>query len=263
MINYIFVVSILAFVFLLQLFSVIMGRHFGLWKIAHDTKHRLHIITVTEGAVFALLGLLIAFSFTGAYERFENREISIIDEVNAIHTLSMRIELLDKSTQNGLQRALKEYVDSRVAIYKHLTDIKSDNKEIEYSIQRAKEFWELGLVALKITNNLAATQLFVPALNNLFEIAHTRLAITKIHPPAAVFVLLIGLAMLSSFLAGYSTASKTSYNFLYLLSYIAITTFTIYIIIDLEFPRLGMIRLDRFDNMLVEVSTEIDKKISS
>ncbi|MBN2679958.1 MAG: hypothetical protein JXR24_06985 [Acidithiobacillaceae bacterium] len=37
-----------------------------------------------NGAVFGLLGLLLAFSFSGAAERFEHRRALITEEANAI-----------------------------------------------------------------------------------------------------------------------------------------------------------------------------------
>jgi hypothetical protein len=76
------------------------------------------------------------------------------------------------------------------------------------------------------------------------------------HAPAMVFILLIGLAMLSAFLAGYSTAKKEISHSLYVIAYVAITAFTLYVIINMEFPRVGLIRLDTFDNVLVQVKNQ-------
>ena len=46
-----------------------------------------------EGAVFALFGLLVAFSFSGAAERFDVRRQLIVEEANAIGTAYLRIDL--------------------------------------------------------------------------------------------------------------------------------------------------------------------------
>jgi len=52
-----------------------------------------------EGAVFALLGLLIAFTFSGAAARFEDRRALIIEETNDIGTAYLRLDLLPASAQ--------------------------------------------------------------------------------------------------------------------------------------------------------------------
>lgn len=62
--------------------------------------------------------------------------------------------------------------------------------------------------------------------------------------------ILVGLAILSSFLAGYSTAKSKVSHTIYTLSYVAITAFTIYVIIELEFRRIGVIRLEHFEQLL-------------
>ena len=52
-----------------------------------------------EAAVFGLLGLLIAFTFSGAASRFEDRRHLITEEANAIGTAYLRIDLLPGDAQ--------------------------------------------------------------------------------------------------------------------------------------------------------------------
>ncbi len=51
-------------------------------------------IGVIDGFVFALVGLLIAFTFSGAASRFEKRRDLIVTEANAIGTAWLRLDLL-------------------------------------------------------------------------------------------------------------------------------------------------------------------------
>jgi hypothetical protein len=46
-----------------------------------------------EGAVFGLLGLLIAFTFSGAASRFDDRRALIVEEANDIGTAWLRVAL--------------------------------------------------------------------------------------------------------------------------------------------------------------------------
>ena len=50
-----------------------------------------------EGAVFGLMGLLIAFTFSGAASRFEARRQLILQETNAIGTAYLSLYLLPGS----------------------------------------------------------------------------------------------------------------------------------------------------------------------
>jgi hypothetical protein len=52
-----------------------------------------------EAAVFGLLALLIAFTFSGAASRFDARRHLVVEEANAIGTAYLRVDLLPPAVQ--------------------------------------------------------------------------------------------------------------------------------------------------------------------
>lgn len=68
-----------------------------------------------------------------------------------------------------------------------------------------------------------------------------------------MFVLLFGLALGSSLVAGYEMSGSTRRNWTHMIMLAAMTAFTVYIILDLEYPRAGMIRVDAADQVLIEL----------
>jgi len=240
--------------------SVAAGRSYGKSQLKKLGENQLEIIIVAEGAVFTLLALLIAFSFSGAYQRFEDRKLHTMDEANVINTAYKRIDLVAPATQPALRAAFREYLDAQIAAYKSTTRFRLFHQQLEKSAAIEEQIWKLAVAACKTTNDPsgAVTQLFLPAVNNMFDIEVSGMEISRIHPPVAIFFLLIGLAALSGFLAGYSTAEARSKNPLHILCYIIITAFTIYITIDLEFPRVGLIRVDAFDQILVNLRNHMN-----
>jgi len=80
-----------------------------------------------------------------------------------------------------------------------------------------------------------------------------RVAATQIHPPAIIYAMLVALALASALLAGYQTAGEKGYDWIHKIGFAGIVAFTIYVIIDIEYPRLGWIRLDAIDQLLVNV----------
>jgi hypothetical protein len=257
MMNFLLALGVYVFLFILLFFSVKVGYRFGVLKNINHTPKNPGIVKVAEGTVFALLGLLIAFTFSGAYDRFETRKIKIIDEINAITAAYHRIDLLKPATQPNMRVLIKQYVDERIATYEHLAEFRGFDLEMNKLKKMQNNLWQNAIVATTITNSEPATLLLLPALNNMFEIANTRILITRVHPPVQIFMLLIGLAALSSFLAGYNMAKTKMYSLVYTLCFVAITSFTLYVIIDLEFPRIGMIRVDAFDQFLVETRAQL------
>src|SRR5580765_7773073 len=72
--------------FLGMLILLEVGRRIGARRLAEDPEGAEAGVGTVEGAVFALLGLLIAFTFSGAASRFDTRRQLIIEETNDIGT---------------------------------------------------------------------------------------------------------------------------------------------------------------------------------
>jgi hypothetical protein len=93
--------------------------------------------------------------------------------------------------------------------------------------------------------------LLLPALNSMFDIAATRTAAAWRHPPPVVYVLLVVLALASALLAGYAMAGARSRSLLHMTMFALIMAASIYVILDLEYPRAGFIRIDDADRPLI------------
>ena len=85
--------------FVSMLLCLETGRWIGLLGIEQSRDGAGPGFGALEGAVFGLLGLLVAFTFSGAATRFEMRAQLIVDEANAIGTAYLRIDLLPAAAQ--------------------------------------------------------------------------------------------------------------------------------------------------------------------
>jgi hypothetical protein len=237
-----------------------MGRRIGEWWIAKDPDAAREGVGALEGAVFGLLGLLIAFTFSGAGARFDVRRQLIVDETNAIGTAYLRLDMLAGAAQPPLREDFRRYVDSRLAIYRKLPDIAAAKEELTKSANLQAEIWRQAVVAVRAEGvPPAAAMLLLPALNEMFDITTTRTMATLMHPPAIVFVMLFGLALLASLLAGYDMAGGRTRRWLHMFGFALIMALSVYVILDLEFPRLGLIRVDAFDQALVDLRASMNR----
>jgi hypothetical protein len=78
---------------------------------------------VVNGAVFGLLGLLVAFTFSGAANRFDTRRQLVVEETHAIGTAYLRLDVLPATAQPALRARIREYLDSRLAAYRAMPDL--------------------------------------------------------------------------------------------------------------------------------------------
>jgi hypothetical protein len=93
--------------------------------------------------------------------------------------------------------------------------------------------------------------LSLPALNSLFEIASVRAGAAEKHPPQIIYFMLFGLGLGCSLLAGFGMAASASRSWMHMVLFAGTLAVALYIVTDMEYPRLGFIRIDGFDHFLV------------
>lgn len=233
-----------------------LGSHVASMRASRTPDGAWEGTAVVDSAVFGLLALLIAFSFSGAMSRLEIRRNLVVEEANAIGTAYQRLDLLPKESQPALRATFRRYLDSRLETYRLLPDDEAALSEFKNSKRLQDEIWNQTLLAARDVQ--PATMLLIPALNEMFDITATRtINAIYMHPPGIVFAMLFGVALLGAALVGYEMAKGKGRIWLHLSVFAAATSFAIYVILDAEYPRLGLIRVDAIDQALVDLGAAI------
>ena len=209
-------------------------------------------IGVVDGAVFALLGLLIAFTFSGAASRWDTRRHLVVEEANAIGTAYLRLDVLPPDAQPAIREKFRQYVDARLAAYRSLPDLSAAKAELARAATLQAEIWGQAVAACRSEGSQPARMLVLPALNEMIDITTSRTVAAQTHPPSVIYAVLIALMLTGSLLAGNAMA-KGRRNWVHMVGFAAAMALALYVILDLEFPRLGFIRLDAYDQVLVDV----------
>lgn len=174
--------------FALLLFSGMLilletGRRVGIKHLSKESEGERGSLSTIEGAIFALFGLVMAFGFSGAASRFNEKRMLIADEVNTIETAYLRLQLVAQPAQPDLQELFRRYVDSRLQTYRELPNMQSAEKEMAKSKELQEEIWKDAVAATVLpTSHPDAGKLLLPALNNMIDIATTRTMALQIHP---------------------------------------------------------------------------------
>lgn len=210
-----------------------------------------------ETAVFGLLGLLLAFTFGGAMSRQEVRRALIVEEVNAIGTAYLRLDLLPAAEQPGMRQLFRQYLDARLSGYEKLLQRNVANQEFARAAAMQQQIWSRAVIAGENDSTHNIPRILLPALNNMIDVTTSRAIALDTHLPALIFLLLICVALLSALLAGHVMAKRKHRSALHMILYAAIISVTIYAVLDLDEPRSGLIRLDRADQALIELRDSI------
>src|SRR6185436_2662580 len=116
-------VALVSFLFLAMFGLIAMGRRMGAGR-------KVESLGAVEGAVFGLMGLLIAFTFASAAVRFETRRNLIVEEANDIGTAYLRVDLLPAEVQPALREAFRRYVDVRLEVYRKIPNLTAAQAEL-------------------------------------------------------------------------------------------------------------------------------------
>ena len=210
-----------------------------------------------EAAVFALLGLLLGFSFAGGTSRLDTKRQLIIDEANAIGTAYLRLDTLAANDQPAMRQLFREYLDSRLQVYQKLPDLRAAEQELAHAAQIQERIWSQAVTASRADSTQTAARLLLPALNEMIDVTTSRTVALYTHLPPLILALLISVALFSGLLAGYAMAQRRSRSWIHMLVYALVVAITIYAVLDLDHPRSGLIRLDAADDALVKLRDSI------
>jgi len=230
------------------------GRRFGVRRRVKESEGERSGLSTVEGAVFALFGLMVAFTFSGAASRFNEKRMLIAEEVNCIETAYLRLQLLPHQVQPALQGLFRRYVDSRLETYRRLPNMAAAEMEMAESKKIQEEVWTEAVAGTRLPDSHPSSGLLLlPALNNMIDISTTRTMALQSHPPRIIYALLFGLGLICSVLAGFRMSSGQHRSWVHILGFAVLTVIIIYVMLDVEYPRAGLIRLESADQLMLNL----------
>lgn len=188
-------------------------------------------------ANLALLGLLIAFTFSLAVSRYDSRRDAVIQEANTISTAWLRAGLIDGPEGQALRDAIRSYTDIRLRLSEA-----DDRRQVERDTASAQALiWQRLRAALPHAQPPVAVTT-ITAMTEMFDAAATRKAERQARIPGRVLDVLSLYAIMSAGIVGYVLGRKGDRlhmivsSILFLLLTLAMT-----LILDLDRPYSGSI----------------------
>ena len=131
-------------------------------------------------------------------------------------------------------------------------------QKLAKGVELQNQIWQKTLLAARAADVPAhAMMLLVPALNQMIDITTTRWMVTQNHPPLVVFLLLAFLSLMGALLIGYEMSENPHRSWLHCVAYACIMSLCIYVIVDLELPRLGLFTITDADQVLLDLQASM------
>jgi hypothetical protein len=206
-----------------------------------------------EGAIFGLFGLLLAFTFSGAVSRYDNHRLLLTEEVNDIGTAYLRLDLVPAQMQPELRQLFRDYTNSRLGLF----DAVGDEITPE-TLRLQRTIWQRAVSAATSQGAAPdAARLLLPAIGDMIDITSRRQNAFNMHPPAVVYWLLFAFSGGSALMAGYSM-KPGGRDWVYSVALALAVTLTVYTILDVEYPRVGLIHLRDRDRAVISLRDSME-----
>src|SRR5262249_103907 len=144
--------------------------------------------STVEASIFALMGLLVGFTFYGAGARFDVRRNLAAQEANAIGTAYLRLDLLPPEAQPALREDFRDYLRSRLSVFQKIPDVRAVTEQLERTSALQKKIWEKAVESTK-SSGPAEKALVLTSLNEMIDITTVVKVSLITHPPPAVFAM--------------------------------------------------------------------------
>ncbi len=222
-----------------------LGFRFGRRTQATASEPVRSEISTIQGALLGLLALILGFTFAMAMTRYEARKQLVLDESNAIGTTFLRAQILPQPPRQEISNLLKEYVGVRLAFYDAADDSRKLSRANEATERLQRELWTRAAALGEKDPRAVTTGLFLQSLNEVIDLHAKRITALENHVPEIILVLLYFVALMAMGLIGYGCGLGGKRNFWVTLVASTLIAAVILVIIDLDRPRRGLIRVSQ------------------
>ena len=222
-----------------------LGVRRGRRKKAFKTEAITHANAVLA-SMLGLLALLLAFTFSAALQRFDDRSRTVVAEANVIGTAYLRALLLPAGMRDEVRVLLRQYLEVRIREGRiDFADAAEQDAQLAEAAGIEAQLWNLALEAAAKDSGLVTTGLFIQSLNELIDASTTRKAALDRHVPEAVLFLLFATVVLTTATLGYASGIAGHRVTLAAFILVMLIGVVVYLIIDLDRPRRGTIQVSQ------------------
>jgi hypothetical protein len=230
---------------LLLLGAAEIGVLLARWPRSRHSGNPDRFLYTLATPLLGLLALMLGFSFGLSLSSHEARIMEVVDEANAIETAALRGRMLQEPYASEVKDLLKQYTILRIAHNVEIINSPAMIMAVDNSLHVREKLWRVTMTAEAANPQLAATTLFVEALNNMIDTFAKRLAAERNHVPLPIFLMLETIAMMAIGFSSYGAQLGGTYSRVAMWILVATFGLIITLIFDLDNGRSGLITVSQ------------------
>jgi hypothetical protein len=198
---------------------------------------------VVQGAAYALVGLLLGFSFSLAVARFDARRATQVREANAIVATILRTDLLDAPSATQMRALLRRYIARRLEFSAAGVDVQGRARAQVGSERLQNQMWATAARAAKSDPRSTTVPLLIQSLNATIDASSEQDEVLAATIPASVVLVLVFLVLIAVGLMGFGFGRSRSRRPVMSAVLALMFALVIMTILDLDRPQSGFIQV--------------------
>ena len=198
---------------------------------------------ISLNSMFAVLGLMLAFTFGATLTRHETRKAALIDEANALGTAFLRASLVEEPGRAELRNALLEFGETRVVERGQGISAEELDVILSKSWDAKGKLWPITERIVRNSERGPVEVALLDAVNEVLDSETRRAAAVFDSLPEVVLTLLLLIAAATVAVTGYNAGLSGRMSRWRTTILMIVMTSIVMVILDFDRPLVGFIHV--------------------
>ena len=249
------------FFFIVLFGTVELGYRMGLtrrdtWKDADSGGGGVALTSL-----FAILGLVLAFTYASGVSRLDSRKQALLAEANALGTAFLRADIVAEPGRSELKNALYQYALTRTIKQGTKTDKETVATILNQTLEKQALLWPATQQVIAQDNPDPIEALLVAAMNDVIDAHTVRGAAILDRLPSIVIWMLLLVAAAALSVAGFNAGLQGIMSRWRMSALTLVLSGVMVLIVDFDRPQEGMIIVPQYaiDSVISDMEIDLNK----
>ncbi len=237
-----------AFFFVVILVLSLLALAGGYWTAArgnHEGNERdENAFGLGQTAIFGLIVLILAFSFSFAAERFETRRALVVTEAESVGDVFDQSDYLPLKQRLVVKDLMRRYTAARVELIEGSDESWDDQVSGAKSHDLYQRIWDIGAADVRSDPKNVAYLQWSQNVDEMGDNAEFQLAAVNNHLPMPILGIVVLSTLVGAGLLGLTFGRVQSPNRVLSVIFCVLFAATVFTIVDMDHPSGGLLKID-------------------
>ena len=215
---------------------------------------------IVQTTMFAILGLVLAFTYASVVSRYDARKQAIPVEANVLSTAFQRADIVVEPGRTELKKVLLDYARTRYFPPDLLQNSDGSKAALLRTLKQQAKIWPATKRVIEMDNPATMETSLVEVINSVFDAHTTRFAAALDTLPKIVMWMLLFVAAASLSVAGFNAGIQGRMSRWRMTTLTLVLTGLMLIILDFDRPLDGAVIVNQQSLNSVIAAMEADLK---